>query len=83
MSLRLKAELKDQVVLYKTNTIPIFMHRMRISTTEVSSVVLRPKKLEIRKTNCENCIRAEKTKYCAMKLSQIRRRIELFVSNFI
>jgi hypothetical protein len=41
-------------------------------------VVLRPKKSEIRKKkNCENYIRAEKKKYCAMKLSQIRRRIEL------
>jgi hypothetical protein len=26
-------------------------------------VVLRPKKLEIRKKNCENCLRAEKIKY--------------------
>jgi hypothetical protein len=34
----------------KTNTIPILMHQMRISTTKVSSVILRPKKLEIRKT---------------------------------
>jgi hypothetical protein len=43
-------------------------------------VVLRPKKLEIwKKKNCENCIRAGKppTKYYAMKLSQICRRIEL------
>jgi hypothetical protein len=29
--------------------IPIFMHQMRISTNQVSSVVLGPKKLEIRK----------------------------------
>jgi hypothetical protein len=34
---------------YKTNTIPILMHQMRISTNQVSSVVLMPKKLEIRK----------------------------------
>jgi hypothetical protein len=27
----------------KTNTIPILMHHMRISTNEVSSVVLSPK----------------------------------------
>jgi hypothetical protein len=33
----------------KTNTIPILMHQMRISTNQVSSVVLRPKNLEIRK----------------------------------
>jgi hypothetical protein len=31
---------------YKTNTIPILMHQMRISTNQVSSVVLRPKKLK-------------------------------------
>jgi hypothetical protein len=59
------------------------MHQMRISTTQVSSVVLRPKKLEIRiLKNGKNCKRAEKkpnTDYCqcAMKLSQIPRRIEL------
>jgi hypothetical protein len=33
----------------KTNTLPILMHQMRISTTQVSSVMLRSKKLEIRK----------------------------------
>jgi hypothetical protein len=33
----------------KTNTIPILMHQMRMSTNQVSSVVLRPKKVEIRK----------------------------------
>jgi hypothetical protein len=44
----------------KTNTRPILMHQMRISTTSVSSVVLRPKKLEIRKRNREKCIRGEK-----------------------
>jgi hypothetical protein len=31
----------------KTNTIPIMMHHMRISTTNVSSVMLKPKNLEI------------------------------------
>jgi hypothetical protein len=31
----------------KTNMIPILMHQMGISTNQVSSVVLRPKKLEI------------------------------------
>jgi hypothetical protein len=38
------------------------MHQMRISTTQVSSVVLRPKKLEIQKKNkFEDCsIKAEK-----------------------
>jgi hypothetical protein len=67
----------------KINTISILMHQMRISTNEVSSVVLGPKKLEIQKTNCENCIRTEKTKYCAMTLSQIRRRIELCMREII
>jgi hypothetical protein len=33
----------------KTNTIPILMHQMRISTNQVSSVVLRPKTLKIQK----------------------------------
>jgi hypothetical protein len=35
--------------LCKVNTIPILMHQMRISTNEVSSVVLEPKKLEVEK----------------------------------
>jgi hypothetical protein len=33
----------------KTNMLPILMHQMRISTIQVSSVMLRSKKLEIRK----------------------------------
>jgi hypothetical protein len=33
----------------KTNTLPILMHQMRISTTQVSSVMLGPIKYEIRK----------------------------------
>jgi hypothetical protein len=41
--------------------------------------VLGPKKLEIRGKKCENCKRAEKSKYCAMKLSEIPRRIELYM----
>jgi hypothetical protein len=45
----------------KTNTIPILMHQMRISTNQVSSVVFWPKKLGIRNNNCENCTRAEKS----------------------
>jgi hypothetical protein len=35
----------------KTNTLSILMHQMRISTNQVSSVVLRPKKLEIGNEN--------------------------------
>jgi hypothetical protein len=50
---------------------------MRISTNQVSSVVLRPKKLEIRKI-VRTIKEPKKNKYCAMKLSQIRRRIELW-----
>jgi hypothetical protein len=48
---------------------------MRISTIQDSSAVLRLKKLEMRKN--EKIVETEKPKYCAMKLSQIRRRIEL------
>jgi hypothetical protein len=59
------------------------MHQMRISTTQVSSVMLRSKQLEIRK-KCEiwkSC--RMKTKQNAMKLSQIRRRIELCLREII
>jgi hypothetical protein len=58
------------------------MHQMRISTNQVSSVVLGPKKLEIRKI-VKTVKEPEKTKYCAMKLSQIRRRIELCMREII
>jgi hypothetical protein len=59
------------------------MHQMRISTTQVSSVMLRSKKMEIRK-KCENWkSRRMKTKESAMKLSQIRRRIELCMREII
>jgi hypothetical protein len=43
-------------ILVKTNTIPILMHQMRISTNQVSSVMLRPKKLEIRGENVKTVI---------------------------
>jgi hypothetical protein len=67
----------------KANTLPIWMHQMRISTTQVSSVMLRSKKLEIR-TKCENCkSRRMKTKQSAIKLSQIRRGIELCLREII
>jgi DNA-binding transcriptional regulator GbsR (MarR family) len=46
----------------KTNTIPILMHQMHISTNQVSSVVLRPKKLEIRKI-VKTVKEPRKTKY--------------------
>jgi hypothetical protein len=46
---------KCQLYIYfsnmKANTLPILMHQMRISTTQVSSVMLRSKKLEIREKN--------------------------------
>jgi hypothetical protein len=38
----------DSQGLRKTNTMLTLMHQMRISTNKVSSVMLRPKKLEIR-----------------------------------
>jgi hypothetical protein len=60
----------------KTDMIPILMNRKHISTSKVTSVILRPKQFEIRK-NWESCERAEKTKQSAIKLSQICRRIEL------
>jgi hypothetical protein len=69
----------------KTNTISILMHKMRISTTPVSPMVLRPKKLGIRK-KCEYCKTAKEIKqseYCAMTLSQIRRMIELCMREII
>jgi hypothetical protein len=55
------------------------MHQMHILTTfkslQSSTQAEKVGNLK-KKKKCENCIRAEKTKYCAMKLSQIRRRIE-------
>jgi hypothetical protein len=69
---------------YKTNTIPILMHQMRISTNQVSSVVLGSKELEIRKIVKTVKEPKKKTnKYCAMKLSQICRRIELSMREII
>ena len=47
---------------------------MRISINQVSSVVLRPKKLEIRNI-VKNVKEPKKTKNCATKFNQIRRRI--------
>jgi hypothetical protein len=49
----------QKLCFHITNTISILIHQMRISTTKVCSVVLRPKKLEMRKQN-ENCTRAKK-----------------------
>jgi hypothetical protein len=49
---------------------------MCISTTQVSSVMLRSKKLEIRKKSENWKSRRMKTKQSIIKLSQIRRRIE-------
>jgi hypothetical protein len=54
-------------------------HQMRISTTYVSSVMLGLKQLEIRNVTMTVKIREEKHKHNAVKLSQIRRRIELLV----
>jgi hypothetical protein len=53
------------------------MHQMHISNTQVSSVMLRSKKLEIQEKRDNWKSRRMITKQSAMKLSQIRRRIEL------
>jgi hypothetical protein len=62
----------------KTNTLTIFMHQMRITTNQVSSVVPTTEAEKVGNLGGKivKTIRAEKTKYCAMKLSQIRRRIK-------
>ena len=65
------------------------MHQMRISTTQVSSVMLRLKKLEIREKKVQIVKEPIKPKQSAMKLSQICGRIDLcmreisFVSRWI
>jgi hypothetical protein len=60
------------------------MHQMHISTTQVSTVMLRLKKFEIRWNKCENWkSRRMKTRQSAMKLSKIRRRIELYLREII
>jgi hypothetical protein len=57
---------------------------MRISTTQVSSVMLRSKKLEIKNKKCENWkSRRMKIQESAMKLGQIRRRIELSLREIV
>jgi hypothetical protein len=52
-----------------------------ILTNQVSSVMLRPKKLEIRNKSVYNCNMCKRKKgdpkHSVMKLSQIRRKIEL------
>jgi hypothetical protein len=58
------------------------MHQMCISTNQVSSVVLRPKKLKIRKKK-ENVKEPKKTKHYTMELSQSRRRIKLCMGEII
>jgi hypothetical protein len=70
--------------LCKTNTITILMHQMRISTTQVFSVMLRSKKLDIRK-KCEKwkSHRMKTKKECHEILSQISQRIELCVREII
>ena len=45
------------------------MHQMRISTTQVSSVMLRSKKLEIREKKVQIVKEPIKPKQTAMKLS--------------
>jgi hypothetical protein len=43
----------------KTSTVPILMHQMRISTTYVFSMMLKPNKMEIR-NNVRNVKSLEK-----------------------
>jgi hypothetical protein len=80
----------------ETNTIPILMHQIHISTNWVSSVKLKPKKLEIR-IHCENCKRAwgkNKTTECheiepnpsknrAMHLGWMRFEMNLWITFFL
>jgi hypothetical protein len=71
----------NESTICKTNTIPILMHQMRISTNKVSSVMLRPKEFDIGKKEWKNC--ESRKNPSAMKLSQIRRRIELSMREII
>jgi hypothetical protein len=76
------AETSTQRLKCKANTLIIFMHQMRISSIQVSLVMRRTKELEIRKRNSEHCKSCRmKTNQSVMKLSQIRRRIELHLMN--
>jgi hypothetical protein len=67
----------------KTNTLTIVMHQMHNSTTQVSSVKLTSKKLEIQKESENWKSRRMKTKQSPTKLSQIRRKIELSLREVI
>jgi hypothetical protein len=59
------------------------MHQMHISTTQVFSVMLRSKKLEIWEKGENWKGRGMKIKQSAMKLSRIHRRIELCMKGII
>jgi hypothetical protein len=52
------------------------MHQVHISTTQVSSVMLKSKKLDIQKKSENWKSLWMKTKHCTMKLSKIRLRID-------
>jgi hypothetical protein len=75
---------KDSLIFKcKTNAIPILMHQMRISSNEVSSVMLRLKMLEIRgKKYIWKLYRRRKIQN-TVKLSQIHRRIEVWMRKII
>jgi hypothetical protein len=67
---------------------PILMYQMRIATTsttlKISSVVLRPKKSEIRRKKIVKTVQGPKNTKCyAMKLNQICGMIELFMREII
>ena len=61
------------------------MHQMRISTTQVSSVMLRSKKFEIRKKKIQKLAEPSDGNQteCHEILSQICRRIELCLREII
>jgi hypothetical protein len=71
---------RDKNIKRKTNMLPILMHQMHISTTQVSSVMLKSKTLAIRRKVKE---RSDETKQSAMKLSQSHRKIELCLREII
>jgi hypothetical protein len=65
----------------KSNALTIFIHRMRISTKYVSSVMLRSKYLEIQ--NVMTVKDPETPKKSSVNWRKIRRRIELCMREII
>jgi hypothetical protein len=68
---------------YNTSwNVKLLRYQLYISTNQVSSVVLSTDRKSWKSEN-ENCESAKKPKYCAMKLNQICRRIELCMREII